>query len=137
MRPSRTAIIAIALTASMFGPWPAAANVPTEFTACVAPDQVSDHCTKKGDDYLAGSSLYFRGEVTPAHSEFTAKVLRRKPGGSVWRKVATVDISATGRMGWTWDTRLRDGAIGPYKVMFRIPGHGKSAVVSVGVIVGE
>jgi hypothetical protein len=61
--------------------------------------------------------------------------MRKDPGGAAWQKVATVDISAKGRMGWTWDTRESDAAPSPYKAMFRIPGHGKSNLVSVGVII--
>ena len=112
---------------------PATANVPDSFTACIGPVQ-SDYCSS-GDTYLAGDDLWFQGEVEPPHAGLTAKVRMKAPGSDIWEKVGSDTVSDTGELRWTWRTNMSDANVDFYRLKWRIPGHGKSTVATVQLII--
>lgn len=112
---------------------PAAANVPESFIACVGPVQ-SEYCSS-GDTYLAGDDLWFKGKVKPAHAGKTATAQMKEPGDDTWTDVATDTISAAGKMRWTWRTDATDANTSPYRLRWKVAGHGNSDVATVLLIV--
>jgi len=112
---------------------PATANAPDSFTACIGPVE-SDYCSS-GDTYLAGDDLWFQGKVQPPHAGMTAKVLMKEPGSDTWEEVGSDTVSDAGKLQWTWRTHVSDANVGFYRLKWKIPGHGKSKVVTVQLIV--
>jgi hypothetical protein len=133
MTARRTLSASLAVLALLLLHWPATANVPESFTACIGPVQ-SDYCSTD-DTYLAGDDLWLRGKVKPAHAGMIATVQTKEPGEDVWQGVATDTISDAGKMRWTWATDVSDARTKPYRLRWKIPGHGTSEVVKVLLIV--
>ncbi|MGZ8513210.1 MAG: hypothetical protein ACXWWL_07205 [Candidatus Limnocylindria bacterium] len=112
---------------------PATANIPDSFTACIGPVQ-SDYCSS-GDTYLAGDNLWFQAEVQPPHAGMTARVLMKEPGNDTWERVGSDTVSDVGELRWTWRTDVSDADVKFYRLKWKIPGHGKSEVATVQLII--
>jgi len=132
-----TAFVVACLAASALGPVGMAhAHPTTRFKAC-AYNEISQSCSDN-NTFLYGSTVYLKGTVRPTHAGQTASVLRRMPYSSVWRRVATVRISDSGKMRYSWVTTYDDAVQRrPYWFRFNIPGHGTSNDVQAWVISGE
>ena len=132
--PSRIAAVWL-LAVSFFGiGLPGArAHPATSFTAC-AVEPGNSTCT----DYVVyklGDTVRLRGHVKPPHANLRAQVWRRLPSGQAFHRVGTVDVSARGWMHYAWNTTERTRtAEAPYRIQFRIPGHGRSRVVHLFVL---
>ena len=136
-------VAALALVAGLIvvGFSPASAHEPKSFEACAAYKKKapSTKCyTNTTYTPYSFNKVFLRGEVKPKHSRYEARVLRQDPGSSAWHKVAEVPIGAQGKMKWTWRVKEADVDYGgPYRLKFKIPGHGKSNAVKTWVIYGE
>jgi hypothetical protein len=127
--------LAVLFVAVALGSWPlvAVAHPTEEFDACLTSPS-ADVC----DDifsYLIGDTVVLRGSVSPDHAY--ALVLVRPPGTDRWQRWGRVPIDE-GQMVFRWHTHRHDGdQLHPYRMMFRIPGHGESDVVRAYVLFGE
>jgi hypothetical protein len=114
----------------------ASAHPTTSFNACTV--HIPGMCISRGATHNYGDTILIKGRVKPAHSRLMANVLRRRPHGHIWIKVASVNISDLGRMHFAWKTHLSDAVQdAPYLFEFRIPGHGTSNKTEAYVIAGE
>jgi hypothetical protein len=124
-----TALLLVCLAA------PAVANTPDSFTACAK--KRPDAPCRTSIAVRAGRTVYLRGKVVPSHTRFEAELWHQAPDLST-ELLATVPISDTGRMKYTWETTTADGSqTDPNWFQFRIPGHGDSNDVEVMVFLGE
>jgi hypothetical protein len=129
----RLAALGVALA---IGAVPSVADAhPTDdFDACLTAPS-ADLC----DDifsYLVGDTVVLRGTVVPGHAH--ALVLVRPPRTDRWQRWGRVPISDEGTMVIRWHTHRHDGdQLRPYRMKFRIPGHGMSDVVRAYVLFGE
>lgn len=115
---------------------PAAAHPPRSFEACTV--HVPGRCFDRGAAFDYGDTVVIKARVAPVHAARTARVQRLDPGSDTWAVVGTVDISAEGRMGFSWETRRADAVQDePYLFRFRIPGHGPSNRTEAFVLFGE
>ena len=112
-----------------------------DFDACAAYKRSGRPCIsgREAATYTpySGSGVHLRGRVSTSHAGLSARVARRAPGGS-WQVVGQDSVSSGGRLYWRWAVTESDVDYdGPYRLVFRIPGHGRSNVVKVYVIYGE
>lgn len=132
-RARRLAALAVAVALCS---WPlVASGHPTEeFDACLTSPS-ADFC----DDifsYLIGDTVVLRGTVSPDHAY--ALVLVRPPRTDRWQRWGRVAVSDDGSMVFRWHTHRHDGdQLRPYRMKFRILGHGESDVVRAYVLFGE
>jgi hypothetical protein len=134
MRKARSIVAGAGLALSVIAPASAAADPVDEFDACLT----SSTAAECGDNvsYFYGDVVVLKGTVSPAHQR--AVVQRRAPGSDRWVKVDTVTITDHGRMKWRWHTHRGDAdQAHPYRLRFRIPGHGTSHVAKAWVLFGE
>jgi 5-hydroxyisourate hydrolase-like protein (transthyretin family) len=111
---------------------PAAAHTVERFTACVALTATTPTCSRQGATFDAGSTVYLRGRVSPAHPGF-GEVWRRAPSSERFVKVGIMGVDARGRIRWSGLTDEDDVATGAYTFQFRLPGHGRSWATRVRV----
>jgi hypothetical protein len=132
-RPRRFAAVAVTIALCSL-PAVASAHPTEEFDACVTSPS-ADFC----DDifsYLVGDTVVLRGSVSPDHAY--ALVLVRPPRTDRWQRWGRVEVSDTGSIVFRWHTHRHDGdQLRPYRMKFRIPGHGVSDVVRAYVLFGE
>jgi hypothetical protein len=139
--PLMCTFIAAALVASVLLVVPASAHSPTKFQACAAYRRHGPPCISgRGAATFTPYSynvVHLRGRVQPSHTNFRADVLRKSPNG-VWRDVDSVGVSDEGRLYWRWRVTEEDvNYDGPYRLRFRLTGHGRSNAVRVYIIYGE
>jgi hypothetical protein len=134
MRRARVVLAVAILALAGLGPPVAIADPADEFDACLTLGGV-DFC----DDtfsYVYGNVVVLKATVSPVHEE--AVVQRKAPGDDRWENVDTVTITDAGRIKWRWHTHRPDAdQQHPYRLRFRIPGHGTSDVVKAFVLFGE
>lgn len=133
MRHIRFALAFITVLA--FGATPVAAAHPTEeFDACLTRADV-DFC-EDTFSYLIRDTVVLRGSVSPDHA--FALVLVRPPRADRFQRWDRVPIAEDGSIVFRWHTHRPDGdQLRPYRMKFRIPGHGESDVVRAFVLFGE
>jgi hypothetical protein len=130
----RTVTIAVALLLLALSA-PATANVPDSFSACAR--KRPDATCRASISVRAGKTVYLKAKVVPPHAALEAELWHQAPDLST-EILATVPISKTGRMKFTWETTTADGSqTDPNWFQFRIPGHGDSNDVEVMVFLGE
>ncbi len=128
-------VMAVAILALAALPPMNAVAHPTEtFDACLTfADR--DEC-EDSFAYLYGDVVVMKATVSPVHDEVV--VQRKAPGADRWENVEAVSINDAGRMKWRWHTHRPDAdQLHPYRLRFRIPGHGTTDVVEAFVLFGE
>ena len=129
-RPARRATrLTLALTvAASLGFEAAEAHPARSFEACVTAGEGLS--CREQYAVLPGIAVTFKATIRPPHSGHTARVWRRRPEVSDWKKVALVRVRDGGRMAWTWETSSdhadEDDA---WRVRFISPDHGTSNVI--------
>lgn len=115
---------------------PASAHEAREFKACTV--HMRGMCIARGATFEWGDTVPVKGSVKPVHAGYRARPLRQRPHSVVWRIVATVRVSDSGRMRFHWPTVYEDAVQeAPYLFKFKIPGHGTSNKTEAWVIFGE
>ncbi|MGZ8629420.1 MAG: hypothetical protein ACXWZF_00425 [Actinomycetota bacterium] len=132
----RIILVVILLASIGVAAQPTAAHPATRFKACTR--HLPGMCMRIGAAFDYGGTVVVKGKVRPVHAGFRADVLRRKPHGSIWRKVAEVRVSDAGTMRYRWRTSIDDVVQdAPYRFKFRIRGHATSNATEAYVLFGE
>ncbi|MDQ4124100.1 MAG: hypothetical protein M3134_00675 [Actinomycetota bacterium] len=128
------AAVGLALVASPS----ATAHRDAQVSLCI-PFYKGGPCPKKNDpapSYYYGKRIPVKGRVKPRH-DGTVRIQRRK-GEQPWRTVAKRAVDEDGRYRYEWQTRRRHADQGrPYKFRAVFPGHDKSRVKKVFVLLFE
>lgn len=134
MRRAGLAIAGAVLAAASLSPVAAGADPTDEFDSCLTRADV-DFC-EDTFSYVFGDVVVLKATVSPLHEE--AVVQLKAPGDDRWKDVDTVTITDAGRMKWRWHTHRPDAdQQHPYRLRYRIPGHGTSDTVKAFVLFGE
>jgi hypothetical protein len=115
----------------------ASAHPTRSFDSCAAYRRHGGYC---GDtaSYSAGDRVHLRARVRPTHQDHDANVHFLRPGADEWRRGVSVHITSTGRMRWSFrSSRFDADQTDPWRFRFRIPGHGRSDVATVFILLGE
>ena len=131
-------IICVVVMCTFFSVNAGIAHPTTAFHACTAHSRSGGECSTIGAAFAYGDTVWIRGKVRSAHSQYSAAVLRRNPHSSNWRTVDQVPISDYGKMRFSWRT-TQDDAVqdAPYVFKFKIRGHGSSNRTQAFVLFGE